>query len=831
MSRKIYVTILVLLIVIAGSNLALAQTPNVYNESGSNFSHLNKIKRTIDSYLNGSRGAKSYDGDYYYHVASAHFKKGEYRDAADNYSTAIRYYGNKKSKLARMHYQRGLCYYILQDYEMATRDFNVAIAYRPDITDSYYFRGKILALVYQDKYKARRDFEKVLKLSSGPTVQTAFARFFLNDSRGAMSEMRHLISKTSEFNRKAYAQVNYAMAGLQGLMGIAPGATKYLRRAFEYGYDEYDWIVNDINFGLVGNSMEFTNLLRRYNLTYQVRGTRKQYFPQTDKPAISLGDNPRNNPRNTPRPSGPQAPAVLETMNLSFSDVDGNNRIDAGERSIIRFTLENTGRAKAEDVEILVFENTRALGVDFASTQRVGDIYPNSNKEIEIPITGQMDIESGQADFTIEIRERNGFDAGNLYITIPTASYQPPKLEVVDHHFASELGGKMRLGVPITLKMAVQNTGSGEAQDVSVKFNLPENVFSAGDDVFNIGNLRPGESQVIDYEFFTNRRFAGSEVPIYMEITDQNNLVREKTSVSVRINETLEINDRVIINAKPTEEYEIKDIQLLSDVDRDLPRTRNRNSDAIAVVIGNRDYLNPDVPSVDFALQDAASMKKYLIESFGFDENNILFLPNATQADFNGIFGTKEDHKARLFNLVKPDQSDVFVFYSGHGAPDLETKEAYFVPVDCDPSLVKFNGYAINTFYDNLAKIPFRSLTVVLDACFSGTSDRGTLIPQSSLVRVKSSGSVLKDPRAMIFTSASGTEIASWYPEQSHSLFTYYFLKGLQGAANTNRDGSVTLGEMSDYLINNVPYEARRMKNRVQTPQIYGRNDKALLRY
>ena len=100
-------------------------------------------------------------------------------------------------------------------------------------------------------------------------------------------------------------------------------------------------------------------------------------------------------------------------------------------------------------------------------------------------------------------------------------------------------------------------------------------------------------------------------------------------------------------------------------------------------------------------------MKRYLVEVYGFDENNILYLPNATQADFNGIFGTKEDHKARLHNLIQPDQTDLFIFYSGHGAPDLESEEAYFVPVDCDPSLVKFNGYAIQTFYDNLAKLSY----------------------------------------------------------------------------------------------------------------------------
>ncbi|MCB0846912.1 MAG: hypothetical protein KDE26_26865, partial [Bacteroidetes bacterium] len=125
MSRKIYVTFLICLISLAGSQIALAQSPDVYNESGSNFGQLDKIIRTIDSYVRGNR---TQDGEYYYHQASAHFKKGEYQAAADAYSDAIRYYGDKKSKLARMFYQRGLCYYILQNYENAVNDFNVAIA-------------------------------------------------------------------------------------------------------------------------------------------------------------------------------------------------------------------------------------------------------------------------------------------------------------------------------------------------------------------------------------------------------------------------------------------------------------------------------------------------------------------------------------------------------------------------------------------------------------------------------------------------------------------------------------------------------------------------------
>ena len=224
-------------------------------------------------------------------------------------------------------------------------------------------------------------------------------------------------------------------------------------------------------------------------------------------------------------------------------------------------------------------------------------------------------------------------------------------------------------------------------------------------------------------------------------------------------------------------------------------------------------------------------MRKYLVESFGFDDNNIIFLPNATQADFNGTFGTKEDHRARLFNLVKPGETDLFVFYSGHGAPDVQREQAYFVPVDCDPSLVRFNGYAIETFYQNLGKLPYRSLNVVIDACFSGMSDRGTLLPNASLVRIKTSNPLFNDPKAVVLTSATGGQIASWYPEQSHGLFTYYYLKALQGAANTDRDRNLTLGELRAYLQQQVPYSARRLNNREQTPEIYGQDDKVILEY
>ena len=73
--------------------------------------------------------------------------------------------------------------------------------------------------------------------------------------------------------------------------------------------------------------------------------------------------------------------------------------------------------------------------------------------------------------------------------------------------------------------------------------------------------------------------------------------------------------------------------------------------------------------------------------------------------------------------------SDVFIYYSGHGAPDTESKQPYLVPTDANPSTVKVGGYALKQLYLNLKKAPYRSATVVIDSCFSGMSASGALIP------------------------------------------------------------------------------------------------------
>jgi hypothetical protein len=270
-----------------------------------------------------------------------------------------------------------------------------------------------------------------------------------------------------------------------------------------------------------------------------------------------------------------------------------------------------------------------------------------------------------------------------------------------------------------------------------------------------------------------------------------------------------------------------------SDVDFNIPKTPMHDPDAVAVVIGIGDYLDADIPRVENARQDAAMMRQYLINVLGYDEKNIL-PRNPDQLITASVL--KTIIRQQLPGFVRPGISDVFVYYSGHGAPNTTTQKAFFVLADCNPNFVNDdNGYQVDSFYDDLSKIPCRNLTVVIDACFSGMSGGGMIVKNASPLFVNVEHPLLGKDNATIFTASKADQVSNWYPEKKHGLFTYFFLKGLQGAADLDGDGVVTVGEMERYLLDEnstVPYLSRREFQRVQTPQVIGKEkDRVLVKY
>lgn len=529
----------------------------------------------------------------------------------------------------------------------------------------------------------------------------------------------------------------------------------------------------------------------------------------------------------------PAPPDISATIN--FSEPSGNNILDAGETGKLIVNVKNSGKGDAFDVKAEIKAGKRLDGLSFDKEVLIGTIPAGQSLTKEIELKAGEDVSTENISFDIDIKEANGFDASPMKLTFKTKSFEPPKLVIADIGINDQNGNsRVEPMEMVELTVRVQNIGHGDARDVSVDAQPGQNVFIAGDGTthFDMGSIQAGKYKDVKFMFYTNTRIQnGEKIPLSVQINEARPKFRSSQPISLVMNAPQKKTQEVFVKADEPEKK--GDIQIAGglsiDVDMQIPEGEKAGKYDIAVVIGNKHYAASGSPDVEFADRDAKMMKEYLIRAFGYDTENIIYAEDAGFAKFNEIFGSERDHRGRLSNMVKKDVSKVFIYYVGHGAPDLESQEAYFVPVDANPQYIRTNGYRLQTFYDNISKIPAKRITVVLDSCFSGNSEKGMLFKNISPAMVKVKKEYQGPDNATLITSAAVDQVSTWYPEKRHSLFTYYFLKALQGDADLNKDKKITLGEIKEYLKENIPYMARRLTGIEQQPVISGDDNEVVV--
>lgn len=151
------------------------------------------------------------------------------------------------------------------------------------------------------------------------------------------------------------------------------------------------------------------------------------------------------------------------------------------------------------------------------------------------------------------------------------------------------------------------------------------------------------------------------------------------------------------------------------------------------------------------------------------------------------------------------------------------------MPTDANPSRLSLTAFAMDDLINNLALLNTKKSTLIVDACFSGGVSTGDFLVKnaSSLgLKVKSVSNNLPS-NISIMTASADDQVASWYSEKRHGLFTYFLLKGMNGSADLNSDKVVTYDELKAYINNadkGVPYKARELYSREQTPRFLGEN-------
>jgi hypothetical protein len=248
---------------------------------------------------------------------------------------------------------------------------------------------------------------------------------------------------------------------------------------------------------------------------------------------------------------------------------------------------------------------------------------------------------------------------------------------------------------------------------------------------------------------------------------------------------------------------------------------RQPERDAVAVIIGIADYKN--LPRADYANDDARMFYDYVIRALGVKPENIKLLVDV-DADDIGIY---QAFKTWLPSRVRPT-TDVYVYYSGHGLPAADGQGIYLLPQRAHRDFIDKTAITQQEINVAIQAAKPKSVTVFLDACYSGQARTGeTLLVSARPVGLKIEKQLFPDSFTIISASQSD-QISSSSPDLQHGIFSYYLMKGMEGDADANRDGKITLGEMQAYLVENVGRQAGMM-NRKQEPQLVGDANRVLV--
>ena len=218
-----------------------------------------------------------------------------------------------------------------------------------------------------------------------------------------------------------------------------------------------------------------------------------------------------------------------------------------------------------------------------------------------------------------------------------------------------------------------------------------------------------------------------------------------------------------------------------------------------ALLVGISKFAKPDL-SLQFADADANVFSQLLETPLGgsVPPDNVLLLTNekaTTAAVRNGF----QDFLKR--RATKADT--VVILIASHGTVD--GKNAFILTYDSDPQDLKSTALPMaelqSLFEEQVAKVG--RVLLFVDVCKAGTI--GTIKSDTVNSQVENFKNVDGDLLAMM--SGRRRELSVEGPEfgGGHGAFSYFVLKGLEGAADENKDGTVDGNELIRYVTGNVP--------------------------
>jgi len=184
-----------------------------------------------------------------------------------------------------------------------------------------------------------------------------------------------------------------------------------------------------------------------------------------------------------------------------------------------------------------------------------------------------------------------------------------------------------------------------------------------------------------------------------------------------------------------------------------------------ALVIGNKNYRY--LPSLQTPINDANAVAKLLHDVFGFQTKVLL------DADRNQIMTALVQYRTSL-----PENSNLLIYYAGHGHHDRDTDEAYWLPVDALADN-NSNWVSADDVTRDVRAIRSAHVLVISDSCYSGYMTRYADAAINPTERDAYLGKMMRS-KSRNLMSSGGDEPVADNGAPGHSVFAWAVIESLR---------------------------------------------------
>ncbi len=230
-----------------------------------------------------------------------------------------------------------------------------------------------------------------------------------------------------------------------------------------------------------------------------------------------------------------------------------------------------------------------------------------------------------------------------------------------------------------------------------------------------------------------------------------------------------------------------------------------------AVLIGVQEHEDARL-NLRYTANDVRVLRQVLVDRAGIPESRILAMSDDSPQQKQPTLANLRREVPRFLAQADPEDQ-VLVFFSGHG--ELFEQKTYLIPKDFkhpDPK----TALPAAELRKALDACPAAVKLLVIDSCHAGGARSGeTTLPAEALAR-----SVVSERVAgCVVLASSRADEKSWeWPQRQQGIFSYWLCRALEGGADKNNDGRLTVDEVYEYTSQRVAQTARQVFHRDQTP-------------